>query len=466
MYTPTIGIEVHVELKTNKKVFSHAKNNYNDKANTNVNEVDMAFPGVLPIVNKEVIEKSLMACVALNFDINRHIHFDRKNYYYPDLPKGYQITQDKTPIGRNGSIDMGDKTITIERMHIEEDTCKSIHSNGMTLLNFNRAGVPLIEIVSNPVIHSANDAMKYLEKLREILLYTGISDCKIEEGSMRADVNVSISKDSTLGTKVEVKNIGSIKDVGIAIDYEIERQTKELDKGNTIIPETRKYDQATKTTISMRKKEVGNDYRYFPEPDIPFIEITEDMIKKAKEDMPILPDEIRKIYSSKGIDEINIEKLINNKELSDYLNTFLDTNLNFKIASNLLLGDISFYLNKNDISINKTKLTKEKLLDLTNNIVSGKLSSKNVKDILEDVLSTDLSIKELIDKYNIVSLSNEEIEKIILKVLDENKESVEDYKNGKTNAIKFLIGMAIKESKGMANPQIVNSMLMDILNKN
>ncbi len=465
MYTPTIGIEVHVELKTKKKVFSSSDNEYNAPANININEVDMAFPGVLPTVNEEVIEKALLAAVALNCNITKHMHFDRKNYYYPDLPKGYQITQDKTPIGRCGYVNIcKDKKVTIERMHIEEDTCKSLHVDNKTLLNYNRAGVPLIEIVSDPVMHSSKDAMAYLERLRELLFYTGISDCKIEEGSMRADVNVSISKTEKLGTKIEVKNIGSIKDVGIAIEYEIKRQQEALEKGEILTEETRKFNQNDGTTTLMRKKEVGNDYRYFPEPDIPFIDITDEEIENARKMLPMLPDERRNIYISRGIDEINVEKLINNKKISDYLNNFIDTDINLKIASNLLLGDISSYINKTGNDITKTKLTKEKMIDLVTKLDQGKISNKNFKDMLIDILETDSSIDEIMKKHNIVSLSTDEIKKIILEVLEENKESVLEYKKGKTNVSKFLMGMVIKKSKGMANPQTVNNMLNDLLN--
>ena len=466
MYTPTIGIEVHVELKTNKKVFSHAKNNYSDKANTNICPVDLAFPGVLQVVNKEVVEKAILACLVLNFDITKHMNFDRKNYYYPDLPKGYQITQYKTPIGRHGSITLDDgKVITIERMHIEEDTCKSLHTSGMTLLNYNRAGVPLLEIVSDPVIHSGSDAMKYLEKLREILLYTGISDCKIEEGSMRADVNVSVSDTDNLGTKIEVKNIGSIRDVGIAIDYEISRQSKLLEAGEKLSEETRKYNQDTKSTTLMRKKEVGNDYRYFPEPDIPFITITDNMIEDVRKNIPMLPDDLRKTYLSRGIESVNVEKLINNKDLSDYLNNFIDIDIDLKVISNLLLGDISSYLNTNSLSIFDTKLSVSKMEELVSMIKSSKLSSKNVKDILVDILEKDDSVDSIVKAHNIVSLSEDEIKSIIEEVLKENETSVIDYKNGKTNAAKFLMGMVIKKSKGMANPQIVNKMLTTMLDE-
>ena len=297
---PTIGIEVHVELKSMAKVFSLSKNNFNDEANTNINVIDLGYPGVLPRLNKGVIDDALKACLALNFNINRLMHFDRKNYFYPDLPKGYQITQQDTPIGYDGYVEISNKKIYLERMHIEEDTCKSLHTTD-TLLNFNRTGVPLLEIVTKPCISSGKEAVEYLEKLRETLLYLGISDVKIEEGSMRCDVNVSVSDTDELGTKVEVKNIGSISNVGVAIDYEIQRQEELLANGEVIIEQTRRFDDKSKTTILMRYKETGNDYRYFPEPDIPYVYIDDEWIEQIKKEMPVLTDELKNKYTKLGI---------------------------------------------------------------------------------------------------------------------------------------------------------------------
>ncbi len=468
-YIPTIGIEVHVELKTNNKIFSPSKNNYDSSVNTNINEIDLAYPGVLPTLNYEVVEKALLACLSLNCSINRKMHFDRKNYYYPDLPKGYQITQNKTPIGYDGYVlidtNLGPKKIELERIHMEEDTCKSIHINGKTLLNYNRAGVPLIEIVTKPCISSGDEAVKYLEALRETLFYLGVSDCKIEEGSMRADVNVSVSKDSNLGTKCEVKNIGSISSVKTAIDYEITRQIKLLEENKKIEEETRKFDAKTSSTVLMRKKEVGNDYRYFPEPDIPYLYITDELLENVKSQIKFLPNERRRIYKEKGISEINIEKLISNKSLSDYLNKFLNENIDFKIASNILLGDITSYLNKNNININNTKLD-NKFIYLVDMLSNQKMSSKIFKEILPDILESDLSIEEILKLKNITLMSDtNELEDIVKKVLSENQNSVNDYKSGKQNALKYLMGMIMKETKGSANPKIVNDLLLDLLSK-
>ena len=465
-YTATIGIEVHVELKTNSKVFSLTKNDYNSEANTNICEIDLGYPGTLPTLNKGVVMSALKACLGLNCSINKTMHFDRKNYFYPDLPKGYQITQARTPIGYDGYVLVNDEKIRIERIHIEEDTAKSLHANNKTYLNYNRAGVPLIEIVSRPDMHTKEEAMKYLERLRETLFYLGVSDCKIEEGSMRADVNISISDDDTLGTRAEIKNIGSISNVGLAIDYEIKRQEEILESGGVIEEETRKFDSTTNTTILMRKKETGNDYRYFPEPDIPYLELSDDMICSVKESIVLLPDERRKIYLERNILPINVEKLINNKDLSDYLNSFIKTNIDFKIASNLLLTDISSYLNKNRLSIFDTKLSYDKFIELVTLLSDGVITNKIFKDIMIDILEKDSSIKEILKEKNIsLETDTSSLIKIIEKVLLENEKSLNDYKAGKDNALKFLMGMVMKETKGSFNPKLVNETLTKMCKK-
>ena len=463
-YIPTIGIEVHLELTSNTKVFSGAINNYHGVANTQVSNVDLGYPGALPIINAEVIKTALKAALALNMKINKEMHFDRKNYFYPDLPKGYQITQMETPIGYDGYLMVDGKKYEIERIHIEEDTCKSLHESGRTLLNYNRSGVPLVEIVSKPVFHSSLEAMRYLETLKELMFYLGVSDCKMEEGSMRADINVSISKDDTLGTRTETKNVSSIRDVGLVIEYEINRQKEILDSNGIITEETRKFDKETSTTILMRKKETGNDYRYIPEPDIPYLYLDEEEINEVKKSLVLLPNERREIYKTNNILDINIEKIIANKPISDYLNMFINDNIDLKIASNLLLGDISAYLNKADISIFDTKLTKEKFINLVDMLQNNKLTSKIVKDILVDILENDLTIEEILKEKNIVLIDDsKELDKVIAKVLEDYKQSVIDYKNGKDNALKFLMGMVMKESKGSFNPAKANESLIKAL---
>ena len=471
-YIPTIGIEVHCELKTKTKIFSTSRNGYGQMANSLTNVIDLGMPGVLPTVNKEVINLAIKAASVLNCKIRKKMHFDRKNYFYPDNPKNYQITQFDTPIGYDGYIEIEvngkSKKIEIEEMHIEEDTCKSIHRGTKTLLDFNRAGVPLIEIVTKPCMESGEEAKLYLEKLKELLFYSDISDCKMEEGSMRADANVSIRKDtnSPLGTKCEIKNIGSISNVGLAIEKEIERQSKLLDNKETFMEETRRFDDKLNDTVLMRVKETGNDYRYFPEPDIPYVILTDEMIKEAISNLPMLPDERRELYISRGVSLVNANKLIANRNLSDYLNRFLDTDLNFKEASNLLLGDISAYLNRCEKEITDTKLTMDKFLDLVKKMEDNTLTSKNLKDILDKILESDKSIDEIIKECGISNITDSNILKdIVLKVISENPDSVNDYKAGKDRAIKYLMGQIMKETKGSANPKLAKETLEIELNK-
>lgn len=469
-YIPTIGVEVHLELKTKTKIFSNSINGYGEMANSLTNVVDLGYPGTLPTLNEEVINIGIKAATILNCKIRKHMHFDRKNYFYPDNPKNYQITQARTPIGYDGYVEIevnGEKKkVEIEEMHIEEDTCKSAHRGNKTLLDFNRAGVPLLEIVTKPCMSSPEEAKAYLEKLRELMLYGNISDCKIEEGSMRADTNVSIRKkeNDPYNTKAEIKNIGSISNVGVAIEKEIARQKEIYDKGETFKPQTRRFDDKLQDTVLMRIKETGNDYRYFPEPDIPFVVLTDEMIENVQKDIPMMPDERRRIYLEKGVSEINTNKLVQNRSLSDYFNELLNENTNFKIASNLLLGDISAYLNKKDIQINDTKLTKEKFLDLIKQYEDNKITSKNLKEILEIILESNKTIEEIMKENGIENINDDsEIREIIKKIIKNNPDSVNDYKNGHDRAIKFLMGQVMKETRGKVNPKIANEILIEEL---
>jgi len=470
-YIPTIGIEVHVELKTKTKIFSPSINGYGEMANSLTNVIDLGYPGTLPTLNKEVVNLAIKAATVLNCKIRREMHFDRKNYFYPDNSKNYQITQARTPIGYDGYVEIEingtKKKIEIEEMHIEEDTCKSTHRSNKTLLDFNRAGVPLIEIVTKPCISSGEEAKAYLEKLRELLFYSDISDCKIEEGSMRADANVSIRKNESdpFGTKTEIKNIGSITNVGISIEKEIERQSEMLDNGQTFKVETRRYDDKLGKTVLMRVKETGNDYRYFPEPDIPYLYVTDEMIERVIKTIPMLPDERRKIYIEKGVSELNANKIVQNRSISDYFNELLEENVNLKTASNLLLGDIAAYLNKNNKLITDTTLTKERFIELITNIDNNTLTSKNLKDILETVLESNDSIEKIIKDSGIENITDDTaIREVIKAVINANPQNVEDYKQGHDRAIKFLMGQVMKETKGSANPKMAMDILVEELN--
>lgn len=465
-YKTTVGIEVHCELKTNSKMFTNSINNYGGVANVNVSEIDFALPGTLPCINEYGIELGLKAALALNCEINKKIVFDRKNYFYPDLPKGYQITQARNPIGVNGYVEIEvdgiKKKIGIHDIHIEEDTAKSTHGTDKSYLDFNRNGVPLVEIVSEPDMNNEKEAMAYLEKLKELLLYTNVSDCKMEEGSMRCDVNVSVSKTEKLGTRTETKNIGSISSVGRAIIAESKRQIELLEQGGSIQEETRRFDEKQDRTILMRVKETGNDYRYFPEPDIPPYTLDDSFINRVKENMEILPDARRKIYLNSQINPVNIEKIIANKEISDYL---LDFNANLVIASNLLLGEVSAYLNRTNKKLIDTKLTKEKFTILVDKLDKKEINNQIFKDILVEIMETDNDINQIVEKQKSNVLDKEDLEKIVEKIILANETSVIDFKEGKDRAVKFLMGQVMKETKGKADPVLANEILLTLLKK-
>lgn len=465
-YKKTVGIEVHCELKTNSKMFIDSINNYGGVANVNINEIDFALPGTLPTINSYGIELGIKAALALNCKINKKVVFDRKNYFYPDLPKGYQITQARNPIGVDGYVEIEvdgiKKKIGIHDIHLEEDTCKSTHAESKSYLDFNRNGVPLIEIVSEPDMNSEKEAMAYLEKLKELLLYTDVSDCKMEEGSMRCDVNVSVSKTEKLGTRTETKNIGSISSVGRAILVEADRQIGELEQGNTIQEETRRFDEKENRTILMRVKETGNDYRYFPEPDIPPYILEDEKIESIKQNMPILPNKRREIYQEAGINPVNINKIIANKEISDYL---LKVDGNLVIASDLLLGEIQAYLNKTGKNLLDTKLTYDKFNLLVEKLDKKEISNQVFKEIINTIMETDSDLEELIASKKQKELTLEELEKIVTEVILNNPDSITDYKLGKDRATKFLMGQIMKATKGSASPSQANEILLKKLSE-
>ena len=417
MYKKTIGLEVHVELNTNSKFFSSSLNNYNSLPNHNVNYIDLAYPGTLPTLNKEAINQGIRAAILLNASINKEMHFDRKNYFYPDIPKNYQITQNTTPIGVNGYIEIElngvKKKIRIHDLHLEEDTAKSIHKEDKSYLDFNRAGLPLLEIVSEADMESGEEAVLYLEKLRELFLYAGISDCKIEEGSMRCDANISISKTDKLGTKVEIKNIGSISNVGIAIDKEAKRQEELLTKGEVIKEQTRRYDDNLKDTVLMRYKETGNDYRYFKEADIPMFYLTDEEIEEIKNSLPMTAEKLRKVFKENGILDINIEKLIKNKDYSLMLSKIIDKNYSLVIASNLLLGPVSQYLNETSKNILDTLLDIDRFEKILKAFSNEEIDNKMFKDMLKDFMENEEDVELIIKNYKSSKVSPKSINEII-----------------------------------------------------
>ncbi len=472
MLVPTIGIEVHVELKSKAKVYSTAKNEFSYEPNTNVTLIDLGYPGTLPKLNREVVNMALKAALALNCEISKDMHFDRKNYFYPDLPKGYQITQSMTPIGHDGYLEIEvngkKKQIGIERIHIEEDTCKSIHGETGTLLNFNRAGVPLVEIVSKPVIETPEEAVLYLEKLRETLLYLGISDVKIEEGSMRCDANISLHEENTdtFGTKCEIKNIGSIHNVGVSLHYEENRQREILENGGQILhEETRRFDDKTGKTILMRTKETGNDYRYFPEPDLPMIHLTLEEIENTKKQLPIMPDVLRENYRKLGLNENQIKTIIAARDLCEFYEQerkLCDAN----VLANYLTGDILSFLNREKININELKMDVKELEEFVNRMAKKEFSSKQGKELLNELLENGGKVEEVIKKLGLAQISDTSVlEEMIIKIVNNHPDSVKDYKEGKDRAIKFLMGQVMKETKGQANPSLAMEILKAELSK-
>lgn len=463
-YRTTVGIEVHAELKTKTKMFSNSINHYGTSSNTNMNLIDFGYPGTLPQVNRYGIELGIRAALVLNCQINKHMHFDRKNYFYPDLPKGYQITQARTPIGVHGFVEIEEgqdiKKIGIHDIHLEEDTCKSVHTKESALLDFNRAGVPLLEIVSDPDIHSSKEAMLYLEKLRELLLYSDVSDVKIEEGSMRCDVNVSVSKTDKLGVRAEIKNVSSIAAVGMAIESETKRQIALLESGGVQEEETRRYDEGKDETILMRKKETGNDYRYFPEPDIPYVNVTDEEIEEVRKHLPVSADVRRKEYIRRGISPLNADKIIQNRAISDFL-LEASADANLVTISNLLLGDISGYLNAKHIELKDISLSMKRLEELANKFDKKEISSKIVKEILEDVITTEEDLNQIIERHGGASITDTDaLLAVIRVVLENNPQSVNDYRAGHDRAMKFLMGQVMKETKGKANPVLVQELLL------
>ncbi|KRM90125.1 Asp-tRNA(Asn)/Glu-tRNA(Gln) amidotransferase subunit GatB [Liquorilactobacillus cacaonum] len=473
-FETTIGLEVHIEMKTNSKAFSAAPVKYGVEQNTNTNVVDWGFPGVLPTINKGALEYGMRAALALNCEITKDIHFDRKNYFYPDNPKAYQITQSQTPIGRNGwleiEVDGKKKKIGIEEMHVEEDAGKNTHNpDGYSYVDLNRQGTPLIEIVSKPDIASADEAYAYLVRLRQIIQFTGVSDVKMEEGSMRADVNVSVRPigSDKFGTKTEMKNLNSFEHVRKGTQYEAKRQQRVLLSGGEIQQETRRFDEPSGETILMRVKEGASDYRYFPEPDIPPIHISNDWIEEVRKSIPEMPDKRREKYVvSWGIPEYDAGVLTQTKEMSDFFEETVANGADAKLAANWLMGEVNAYMNANKLELLDTKLTPEHLASMIKLIEDGTISSKIAKKVFQEIIANNSDPKTWVEEKGLVQLSDPTVlEPIIETILDNNEKSVDDFKNGKDRAIGFLVGQIMKETHGKANPKVVNKLLMGSLKK-
>ncbi|SLM85889.1 Asp-tRNA(Asn)/Glu-tRNA(Gln) amidotransferase subunit GatB [Vagococcus fluvialis] len=469
-----IGLEVHVELKTNSKIFSSSAAHFGADPNTNTNVVDFSMPGVLPVMNKGALEFGMRAALALNCTISQSTHFDRKNYFYPDNPKAYQISQADEPIGHDGWLEIEvegkKKIIRIERVHLEEDAGKNIHgTDGFSYVDLNRQGTPLIEIVSEADMRSPEEAAAYLEAIRSIIQFSGVSDVKMEEGSMRCDANISLRPygQEKFGTKAELKNLNSISNVKLGLIHEEKRQAKVLLSGGEIQQETRKYDEATKSTILMRIKEGASDYRYFPEPDVPRIEISDEWVEEIRQSIPELPAARRARYVKElGLPEYDAMVLTLSRDMSDFFNATLEEGADAKQASNWLMGEVSAYLNSAKLELLETKLTPSNLAGMIEVIADGTISSKIAKTVFKELIENGGNAREVVEAKGLVQLSDPaQLLPVINDILDNNEQSIEDFKNGKGRAVGFLVGQIMKATKGKANPGVVNKLLTEELSK-
>ena len=471
-FEAVIGLEIHVEMKTKSKMFSTSPVSFGDDPNTNVAPFDMAFPGTMPVVNKQAVINAIRVCHALHMTIDDELWFDRKNYFYSDLPKGYQITQQRRPIGSEGYLEIetstGRKRIGIERLHMEEDTCKQLHSWDCTLLDYNRAGIPLIEIVSKPELKTGEEAMKYVEKIRSIVSFLEVSDGKMEEGSLRCDVNISIMPigSKKFGTKVEIKNLNTLVNIQKAIDFEIRRQEAVLLSGGVVEQETRRFDEGVKETVLMRLKTDAVDYKYFTEPNITPIKLSKDFIEDAIKTSPELAEVKLERYKGLGLNDYDSNLLISNKDICEYFDAVVNGGATAKLAANWVLVDVQAILNKEDISIKAFKVSPNHLADLIKLIEKGTVSNKQAREIFAKMLENDDDPNKLVKDMGTTLLSDEgEIQKIINQVLEENPQSIIDYKNGKDRAVGFLVGQVMKISHGKANPAITNRLIVEELKR-
>ncbi len=471
-YETIIGIEIHCELKTKTKMFSGAPVSFGEKANTCINEIDLGHPGCLPCLNKEAVRLAIKAASALKCEIDPLVKFDRKNYYYSDLPKGFQITQQFHPIGKNGVITIetenGKKDIRINRIHMEEDTAKQTHTEIGSLIDFNRAGTPLVEIVSEPDIRNGKEAAAYVEKLRTMLYYLGVSDVKMEEGSMRCDVNVSIRPEGseTFGTKTEVKNLNSISNVQKAIDSEVERQIALVEAGEKVIQATRRYDETQKTTVLMRKKEGSVDYKFFPEPNIPPIRLEQAWIDEIINSMEELPDDRKaRFMNDYGLNDYDASVLVANRELSDFYDLVCQHTKHYKKACNWVVVELTAYLNKEYIKMKDNPCNPKYLAEMINMVENQEISGKQAKVVFEEIMKGK-DPKVVVEEKGMKQVSDSSaLLEIVTQVLDANPQSIEDFKNGKDRAVGFLVGQVMKASKGQANPQMTNKMIQEELKK-
>ncbi|MDM5336291.1 Asp-tRNA(Asn)/Glu-tRNA(Gln) amidotransferase subunit GatB [Fictibacillus enclensis] len=467
-----IGLEVHVELKTNSKIFCGCSTDFGAPPNSHTCPICLGHPGVLPVLNKQAVEFSMRAAMALNCEINREQYFDRKNYFYPDNPKAYQISQLDKPIGEHGWIEIevnGEKKkIGITRLHLEEDAGKLTHAaDGSSLVDLNRQGTPLMEIVSEPDIRTPEEAYAYLEKLKAIIQYTGVSDCKMEEGSLRCDANISIRPvgQKEFGTKTELKNLNSFAFVQKGLEYEEKRQEEEILNGGEILQETRRFDEKTNKTILMRVKEGSDDYRYFPDPDLVQLSVSEEWIERVRAEIPELPDARKERYVSEfGLPAYDAGVLTASIKMADFFEKGIQEKADPKMLSNWLMGEVSAYLNNASREIDETPLTPGNLAKMIKLIEDGTISSKIAKKVFKEMIENGGDPETIVKEKGLVQISDEgAIREFVVAVLDRNPQSIEDFKNGKDKAIGFLVGQVMKETKGKANPPLVNKLIAEEL---
>ncbi len=478
-FETVIGLEIHVELKTNSKIFSASPNYFGAEPNTNTSVIELGYPGVLPVLNKQVVDYAMRASLALNMEIEQETKFDRKNYFYPDNPKAYQISQFDKPIGKNGWVEIEieakdgkpgyKKKIGITRLHMEEDAGKLTHADGYSLVDLNRQGTPLVEIVSEPDIRTPDEAYAYLEKVKSIIQYSGVSDVRMEEGSLRCDANVSLRPygQEQFGTKAELKNLNSFNFVRKGLEHEEIRQAQVLMSGGEIEQETRRYDEKTGKTLLMRVKEGTDDYRYFPEPDLVHLSISDEWVERIRQSIPELPDARKARYVEElGLTAYDATVLVMNKEISDFFDAMTVTGADAKLSANWLMGDVSAYLNAEQKDLKNTALTPENLAGMVKLISDGTISSKIAKKVFTELVENGGDAAKIVKEKGLVQISDPEVIRgFVTTVLDADEKSVADFLGGNERAIKALLGQIMKASKGQANPQLTNQILMEEINK-
>jgi aspartyl-tRNA(Asn)/glutamyl-tRNA(Gln) amidotransferase subunit B len=472
-FETVIGLEVHVELHTKTKIFCGCSTSFGAPPNTHTCPICLGHPGVLPVLNRQAVDYAMKAAMALNCQIAEETKFDRKNYFYPDSPKAYQISQYDKPIGEHGWIEIevngNTKRIGITRLHLEEDAGKLTHVEGgsASLVDFNRVGTPLIEIVSEPDLRSPEEARAYLEKLKAIMQYCDVSDVKMEEGSLRCDANISLRPvgQAEFGTKAELKNMNSFRGVQRGLEYEVIRQTELLEDGEKVVQETRRWDEAQGKTLSMRSKEEAHDYRYFPDPDLVKVYIDEEWKERIRSTIPELPDARKARYiRDYGLPSYDAEILTSSLKLAEFFEESLEYTADAKMVSNWVMGELLGYLNANNLEITDVKVTGKGLGEMIGLIEKGTISSKIAKTVFKEMIETGKAPQQIVEEKGLVQISDEgAIQSVVNQVIQNNPQSVADYKAGKEKAVGFLVGQVMKETRGKANPGLVNKLIVNTL---